>query len=241
MAMVRRVPYRVAMSFALLGFILLLAGCAPADENPMTTIDPAGANNQVIYDVYSLIWWLAVAVFVLVEGLLIYVLIRFRKGPRMLHGRPIPVHGNTKLEIVWTIIPAIILVVIAIPTLQGIATLSETPGSDVQAQIEVPTMEPEQEDEELPDDPVAAGQEIVESTCASCHAVAGTDAQGTVGPELTNFASQPMIAGEIENTPENLREWLEDPQAVKPGTAMPNLNLSDVELDSLVAYLQTLE
>jgi cytochrome c oxidase subunit 2 len=71
--------------------------------------------------------------------------------------------------------------------------------------------------------------------------VAGTSAQGQVGPELTNFANNPQIAGVIENNEDNLRAWLEDPPAVKPGTAMPNLGLTPQQIDALVAYLYTLD
>jgi len=47
-----------------------------------------------------------------------------------------------------------------------------------------------------------------------------------------------MIAGVLENTPENLARWLRDPDSVKPGTTMPNLYLSDVEIQILVEHLQ---
>ncbi|MEZ4570002.1 MAG: cytochrome c oxidase subunit II [Thermomicrobiales bacterium] len=92
-----------------------------------------------------------------------------------------------------------------------------------------------------PSDPVEAGKQIVESVCATCHLVEGTSAQGNIGPELTNFANNDQIAGVLENNEENLRAWLHDPPAVKPGTAMPNLGLSETQIDALVAYLYTLD
>lgn len=78
--------------------------------------------------------------------------------------------------------------------------------------------------------------------CTACHTINGTPAQGTVGPNLTHLASRSVIAGSIlQNNAEDLRKWLADPPAVKPGSIMPNLNLNDHELDVLVAYLQSLQ
>jgi cytochrome c oxidase subunit 2 len=76
--------------------------------------------------------------------------------------------------------------------------------------------------------------------CVGCHAVAGEFAGGASGPELRRALRQPTIAGGQPNTPETLWRYLENPQKVKPGTAMPRLPLSAQELDDLVAYLQTL-
>jgi cytochrome c oxidase subunit 2 len=95
-----------------------------------------------------------------------------------------------------------------------------------------------------PADPTAAegGQLFQTRGCTACHTINGTPAAGTVGPNLTHLASRGVFAGAIlENTPENLRMWLKDPPAVKPGSVMPNLGLNDHELDVLVAYLQSLK
>lgn len=63
-----------------------------------------------------------------------------------------------------------------------------------------------------------------------------------MGPNLTHFASRDTFAGAtFERTEENLRAWLRNPPAMKPGSQMPNLNLTDEQIDALVAYLQTLE
>lgn len=79
--------------------------------------------------------------------------------------------------------------------------------------------------------------------CLGCHAVGGDAASGAsrVGPALTNMGSRLQIAGLLDNNPENMRAWLADPAAIKPGARMPNLNLSDDELDALTAYLGTLQ
>lgn len=78
--------------------------------------------------------------------------------------------------------------------------------------------------------------------CTGCHTVQGIpEAQGKVGPELTHEASNPLIAGALPNTEENLRKFLKDPATVKPGTVMPNLSLTDREIEALVAFLRTLK
>ncbi len=95
-----------------------------------------------------------------------------------------------------------------------------------------------------PTDPTAAegGQLFQTRGCAACHTIAGTPAQGKVGPNLTHVASRGVIAGSIlQNTPQELRAWLKDPPGIKPGSIMPNLGLNDHELDVLVAYLQSLQ
>jgi cytochrome c oxidase subunit 2 len=78
--------------------------------------------------------------------------------------------------------------------------------------------------------------------CASCHAIAGTDAGGRLGPDLTHFASRATIAaGRLPNTPRDLETWLLDPQAQKPGATMPKVDLSSNERAQLVAYLEGLK
>jgi cytochrome c oxidase subunit 2 len=86
------------------------------------------------------------------------------------------------------------------------------------------------------------GQRIFQRTaCINCHAVAGTVADGRFGPDLTHLMSRETIAsGAAPNTPENLRLWIQNPDAIKPGSKMPAMGLSDHELDAVTAYLQTL-
>jgi cytochrome c oxidase subunit II len=80
------------------------------------------------------------------------------------------------------------------------------------------------------------------TTCPACHTINGTPAQGKIGPNLTHFASRGTFAGSIfENNADNIRLWLQDPPAVKPGSLMPNYHLTDHQLDVLVAYLQALQ
>jgi len=87
-----------------------------------------------------------------------------------------------------------------------------------------------------------AGREVFTSVaCISCHTVRGTFANGVFGPDLTHLMSRATLgAGMARNTRENLRAWVSDPAALKPGARMPAMKLSDDQLDRLVAYLVTL-
>ncbi len=92
------------------------------------------------------------------------------------------------------------------------------------------------------DENEAAGRHVFETTaCLNCHAVAGTNGTGRFGPDLTHLMSRHTLAsGAAENTPENLRLWIQNPDAIKPGSLMPAMKLSDADLDALVRYLETL-
>jgi len=86
------------------------------------------------------------------------------------------------------------------------------------------------------------GQQVfLGSSCVYCHTVTGTNASGTVGPNLTHVASRTTLAsGTIPNTPDELAAWIENPQSIKPGTQMPASGLTPTQLRQLVAYLETL-
>ncbi len=87
-----------------------------------------------------------------------------------------------------------------------------------------------------------AGEQLfMTSQCASCHRIAGTPAQATVGPDLTHLATRSTLAAlTIPNTPAELTAWIRNPQAIKPGDRMPDLGLSRAQVAALVAYLETL-
>jgi len=89
---------------------------------------------------------------------------------------------------------------------------------------------------------VRAGRDVFTSVaCINCHTVRGTPANGLFGPDLTHLMSRATLgAGVAPNTPDNLRAWVNDPAALKPGALMPAMKLSKDQLDSLVAYLATL-
>ena len=88
----------------------------------------------------------------------------------------------------------------------------------------------------------AEGERVfLANVCVSCHAVRGTSASATIGPELTHLASRARLAGGVlPNDPAALRSWLEDPQRYKPGAFMPQVKLAPSDLDALVAYLAAL-
>jgi cytochrome c oxidase subunit 2 len=337
----------------LLVFATLLGGCTT--NNPQSTLDPKGFYAREIYDLFvNWLFWPAVVVFFAVEGLLLYSIFRFRARP----GDPLPVqlHGNTRLEITWTIIPALILVVILGVTFRTQAVLATPPqGETIRVQVighqwwwefvypdlgvttanelHIPVGVPVeleltsadvnhsfwvphlggkmdliggrinrmtfQADEagvysgqcsefcgiqhammrvlsvaesrsefdawvrqqrsipafSAPAATPAAGaapateslvqrgaQVFANGACITCHTVRGTPAQARVGPDLTHFGARRSIAANtLTNTPENLARWLRNPQAVKPGNLMPNLNLSDQDIQALVAYLGSLK
>src|SRR5581483_1975716 len=318
--------------------ILLLAACA--QESPQTTIDPQTAFGDDIQYLLKLTFFAAVGVFILVEGFLIFVVFRYRAHASET-GAPAQVHGNTRLEVIWTIIPAVMLIGIAVPTTRiifdtqapapkdslpvtvighqwwwefqyptlGVTTANElhlpvgqtaafslesadvqhsfwlprlggkrdvipnhvnelwwaardvgtTPGqcaqycgtshanmrmiavvqsqADFSQWVQAQKAQPAQP----PDGSAAAAGRAVfaRSACIGCHTVEGVS-QGKVGPDLTHVGSRTILAaGIISNTPEDMARWLKDPPAVKPGSLMPNLHLSDDDVNALVAYLES--
>lgn len=110
---------------------LLAAACA---NGPNTTFEPHTDFGRSIDDIWKLLLRLGTAVFILVEGLLVYTLIRFRARPGA--PDPKPVHGNTTLEITWTLIPALVLVIIAVPTVRTIFETQAKASADA-LQVEV--------------------------------------------------------------------------------------------------------
>jgi cytochrome c1 len=91
-------------------------------------------------------------------------------------------------------------------------------------------------------DPAAGPHLIVKYGCGSCHVVPGVkEANGLVGPPLEHFSKRVYIAGEVPNTADFLIRWIEVPQAIEPGTAMPNLGVTEGQARSIAAYLYTLK
>jgi len=89
---------------------------------------------------------------------------------------------------------------------------------------------------------ISKGRQIFEGTaCINCHTVTGTVADGRFGPDLTHLMSRETIAaGAAQNTPENLRLWIRQPDAFKPGSKMPAMGLSEQDVGAVAAYLETL-
>lgn len=90
-------------------------------------------------------------------------------------------------------------------------------------------------------DPAVGATLIRSYGCGTCHTVPGIrEADGKVGPPLTEFAHRSYIAGNLYNEPQNLILWIMDPQAIEPGTAMPTLGVTEAQARSIAAYLYTL-
>ncbi len=120
---------RIAAPVLCAGLAILLAACS--NNNQQNSLEPKGPEAQKIDDLFIPILGVAIVIGVLVLGVTVYMAIRFRARP----GRPDnpkQVHGHTVLEISWTIIPALILAVVAVPTVATIWDLAERPkGPDV--------------------------------------------------------------------------------------------------------------
>jgi cytochrome c oxidase subunit 2 len=105
----------------LAGLVVLLAVVLSAcsGSGPQTALDPEGPIGRTIDDLWELVFIMATVVFVIVQAAIIYAIVRFRarKGDDT---EPVQVHGNTKLEILWTIIPVVILASIGYPIVKGI-------------------------------------------------------------------------------------------------------------------------
>jgi cytochrome c oxidase subunit 2 len=331
-----------------IGLALIASGCA--GDGPQDYLNPAGPVSRQADDLWKLTFGIAAVVFVIVEGLIVYALVKFRHRP----GREAAqFHGNTTVEVILTLVPALILAGIAIPTVKTIFDLAKKPTGDVlnvevvahqfwweykytdlgittANELHIPTdkqvylklkgidvihsfwvprlagkrdvvpghtnymhlladnagvykgqctefcglshanmrllvyaeepgdfatwvQEQKQEAAEPEAGLAADGAKLfVEGSgdgtfpgggaCGSCHAVAGSTAQGIVGPNLTHFATRDTFAGAVyENNEANLRRWLQDPPAMKPGVDMPDLQLSSTQIDALMAYLETLK
>ena len=104
---------------------LVLAGCG---EVPQTIMDPAGDDGRLILDLLVPVLWIALVIFVLVEGFLVFSMIKYRHRPGN-EDIPVQVHGDTRLEIIWMVVPALIVAVLAVMTFKTMAVQAEEPGS----------------------------------------------------------------------------------------------------------------
>jgi cytochrome c2 len=87
------------------------------------------------------------------------------------------------------------------------------------------------------------GRQVLQSRygCGACHVIPGVPgAQGQVGPPLSQFARRSLIAGRLPNSADNLVAWIRTPQALEPGTGMPDLGVSEADARDVAAYLYTL-
>lgn len=317
--------------------LILLGGCGL--DSPMTTVLPKSDLGQGIHALFMNIAGWTLFIFVVVVALLLFVVWRYRDRPG--RGEPRPIHGHLGLEFVWTLIPVVIVISIAVPTIAtvfrtnappparalrvevvgrqwwweirypelGVVTANElhlpvgrpvtlalTSGDVIHSfwvpqlggkrdlipgkvnhltlTIERPGQYPGQcaefcgishanmrlwvvaemplafeawaaRQKAPPAEPTgqaAEGREaFLAAGCVACHTVRGV-AFGVLGPDLTHFGSRrTLAAGLLPNTPGQLARWLADPPAVKPGSRMPKLPLTEGQVVALVAYLGSLK
>lgn len=326
-----------------------MATAALPGERALTPTDlfsPVSSPAQSIFELSQFVVAIALAIFVVVFGLLAYAVIRFRKRGDDDGREPAQVYGSTQIELAWTIIPVLVVLVLFLSSARVIAAVQDAPaprgaievtvighqfwweyrypGLNVVTanELHVPVSDPanpsptylrllsadtdhsfwvprlagktdlipnmpnrmwieprqtglflgqcaqycgtqhakmllrvyvqtradfdrwvrEQARPAQVDASAAAGRQIFEqNACINCHAVTGTAANGRFGPDLTHLMSRDTIgAGAVENTPENLRQWILSPDSLKPGALMPPMGLDPAELDQLTAYLLTL-
>jgi cytochrome c oxidase subunit 2 len=319
---------------------------ADGPQSTPSIFAPASTPAHEIYGLSLFVLLITGTIFVSVAGLLTYVLIRYRSRPSDEQHEPAQVYGSVQVELAWTVIPILIVVVLFLTTARIIFAVQDAPkpktaldvtvighqfwwefrypklgvvtanelhipvstseqpeptylrllSADVDHSFWVPQLAgktdlipnhpndlwmdprepglylgqcaqfcgvehakmllrvyvdtPEQfaawvNDQRKPgvqDENVAAGRQIFETeACQNCHAINGTAAKGTFGPDLTHLMTRATIAsGAATNTPDNLRAWIKDPATFKPGALMPAMQLSDQQIDQLVAYLSTL-
>lgn len=313
---------------------LLLSGCAP-EPGPL---DPVGGVAEEQYNLIKLSIAIMSIVVVVVFVLTAFVLVRFRKRPGD-NKIPKQVEGNHTLEVIWTVIPIILLIILAVPTLKttfsqakdysndpdvlqvkvtahqywwefeypdlGVYTAQDlvvpensrvffkltsrdvthsfwipaiggkidtNPGLINTFYLDMPgpgvykgkcaelcgqshalmdfkvVVKTENEftdwvanmktETAIPAE-AQLGEEIFKAKCIVCHAVSGENKSSY--PNLKGFANRENLAGFVEMTPENIKEWLADPIKMKPGNLMPNLSLSNEEIDELTKYLLNLK
>ncbi len=111
---------------------LALAGCSP-ERYPQTALLPLSDFARIGDQVQDQTFYWALGVFILVEGALLYSIFRFRGRPE--DPEPSQIHGNTTIEIIWTLIPALILAAIAVPTVKGIFETNRTPPGAMKIEV----------------------------------------------------------------------------------------------------------
>src|SRR3954468_19066248 len=125
--MLRTAAWRSRLVTALCLLTVGMLACSP-EHYPQTTLLPRGDFAKIADDLLDTTVRWALLVFVLVEGTLLYAIFRFRGKP----GDPEPhqTHGNTTVEVIWTVIPALILAAIAVPTVRAIFQTNAIPGKE---------------------------------------------------------------------------------------------------------------
>jgi cytochrome c oxidase subunit 2 len=106
--------------------LVLLSACS--GEYPQTTFDPVSEFGRVLNSLFAITFWWTMGILVLVELLIVVAIFRFRERPNQ--PPPPQIHGNVKLEFLWTLIPAVIVLFISIPTIQVVFATQKAPPDD---------------------------------------------------------------------------------------------------------------
>jgi cytochrome c oxidase subunit 2 len=337
------------MTASLAGMLLAVVPCMAAAPNPhpgTNIFHPDSTPADAIFHLSQLVLSVTAIIFTVVAALLIYVIVKYRERGIGESREPAQVYGSTQIELAWTVLPVLIVVILFLATARvihgiqdavrppaavevtaighqfwwefrypaiGIVTANElhvpvsdpaspTPtflrllSADTDHSFWIPELagktdlipnrtnemwiDPHQTGTYLGqcaqycgtqhakmllrvyvdspeefrqwvnlqkrpanvDQCVGEGRRVFETTaCVNCHAIGGTAAIGTFGPDLTHLMSRQTIAsGAAENTEAQLKLWIENPDAIKPGSLMPAMKLSSRDSDALVAYLRTL-
>ncbi len=76
--------------------------------------------------------------------------------------------------------------------------------------------------------------------CPTCHVIPGVPgAVGKVGPSLATLSQRSYLAGVLPNTPSDLQVWLQHPQSIRPGSAMPEMNLTETDAQQIALFLDS--
>jgi cytochrome c oxidase subunit II len=118
---------RAVVLAALLGLVPSVVGAQDA-----TPLNPASQSAQVIADLFRFILWTALGVWVIVQGLILYAAIRFKRKNDV---QPPQMHGNTRVEIAWTVAPAIVLLVILVYTVQTLGVTRFSGQADMTVEV----------------------------------------------------------------------------------------------------------
>jgi len=128
---IQRGELKRLLGLPLLLLVLLAAACG--GDEPLTTLSPKSDVAENVQSLFVFIFWMAAFVFIVIEGLLIFVVLRFRRRPA--DGMPKQTHGHKALEIVWTIVPIPVLLAILIPTWQVIFDNANTPEGAMRIEV----------------------------------------------------------------------------------------------------------
>ena len=127
---------RFAKGWWIAGFALVVAGCSGGvgPANRQNSLRPQGKYADEVNNLFTPVFWVAVVVGVLVIGATIFAAVRYRHRPGR-DDRPKQTHGNTPIEIIWTLVPALILMVIAVPMVSTVFSLAETPENPLEVTV----------------------------------------------------------------------------------------------------------